>query len=115
MKVIDDNISTLSLLSLMRISHLEEEPGSIYVCQGTIVGFLTPTNMPTYRIVVLNIGNGKETRVLIKETVCETLENYLNEITLLQCIGIYDFELELVLAYDTIALTDKEEIVFRQE
>lgn len=106
-------METIAQLAMERVLQLESRKGSISVGQGILIGSLNPINMPTYKILVLDTGDGLETRILVNEAVVEYLEQIESDLELIQYVGLNDRELELVMSYDIVLQTNKSEVVFR--
>lgn len=107
-------METIAQMAMERILQLDGRKGSINAGQGSLKGLLNPTNMPTYKILVLDTGNGLETRILVNEAVVEFIEGREEEVEFIQYVGLNDNELELIMAYDIAVITKESEVVFRE-
>lgn len=107
-------MDTISQLASECIQRMEGRKGSLSVGQGSYKGALNPTNMPSFKIMVLDTGDGLETRILVNEAVIDFIEEQLEAIEFIQYVGLNDNELELVMAYNIVIITNESEIVFRE-
>lgn len=107
-------METLAKLAMERVLQLEGRNGSLNIGQGVLKGFLNPTNLPTYKILVLDIGDGVETRILVNESIQEYMDKEDAEVELVQYVGLEDNDLGLIMSYDVVLFTSNSEIVFRE-
>ena len=104
--------STFKELVSKRTKQVAEKRGILSVLQGTIKGKLKPENMPGNTIIVLDVGDNYEHRVLVSSSIAEQITE-LEEIEMVQCVGMYDGSFRLVIAFDVVVLTKDKEIVFQ--
>jgi hypothetical protein len=107
-------METIAQLAMQRVLQMEGRKGSISIGQGSFIGSLNPTNMPSYKLMVLNLGDGLETRVLVSQEVMFLIEENLSSVEMIQYVGLSDNDLGIIVSYDIVIMTNDNEIIFQE-